>query len=206
MLVSALPKRSEVPAVRAPAKSIQVWERESPGKKKEVVVGGRADPEWPFFCPAAYIRPGGRMSEVTWSFFSPAFPHKHTHILSHARSRSSSSPPPLFSKCLERPRQDTVAASSCSLSPPTPLEKKNSSSPCIRTVPSNICARFYFSPHSPRCFLFLLYLGVSVGVFRHPTVPGGQSPTESVSLQVKTFFCLVFIVSYRLSPSRNTLF
>lgn len=56
----------------------------------------------------------------------------------------------------------------------------------MRPVPSNICDGFYFSPHSPRCFLFFCIVEF-VGVFRHRTVPGDSRQLRRVSLQVKTF-------------------
>lgn len=170
--------------------------------EKEKGKGG-GGPEWPFFCPAAYIRPSGRMSEVTWSFFFPTFPHKHTHILSHARSRSSSFSSLLFSKCLERPRQDTVAVSSCSRKSPPYLKKKKKNlrhhacAPCLATS----AKAFTFRLTHP-LFSFLLYCGVCRGIST-PYRPGGQSPTECISLQVKTFFvCLVLLATVSL-PRRK---
>lgn len=63
-------------------------------------------PKWPFLCPAECMRPGGWMSEVTWSF----------SLFSHTNTPTSSS---LFFYCLRTAgnplRLDTVAASSCAL-------------------------------------------------------------------------------------------
>lgn len=136
------------------------------------------------------------MTEVTWSF--PPL------LLSHTNTPTSSTVHAaalllflllLFSKCLERARQDTVAALKI-----LPLKKnKNKKNlrhharvSCLATSATAFTFLFFFSASLTPLFSFLLYYGVCRGISTPLPCPGGQWPTESVSLQVKNFFCVSF--------------